>query len=125
MGTDQPIKAIISLALSSEQPITKFAFCIAALALMAMIEAAQWNGDFGKQGEGDLSATYYFGSNLDSIQGALQDISKAGEDLGVLETKMEALVDGSAQIYAAETALETAVDSAAYINAFATPAVPV
>ena len=97
----------------------KFAFCIAALALMAMIEAAQWNGDFGKQGEGDLSATYYFGSNLDSIQGALQDISKAGEDLGVLETKMEALVDGSAQIYAAETALETAVDSAAYTNAFA------
>merc|ERR1719511_616057 len=94
--------------------VMKFAFCIAALALMATIEAAP--GDYGTP---DSEASYYFEANLDSIQGALQDISKAGEDLGVMETKMEALVDGSAQIYAAETALVTAVDSAAYTNAFA------
>ena len=94
----------------------KFAFCIAALALMATIEAAPG----GMHGTPDSEASYYFEANLDSIQGALEDISKAGEDLGVMETKMEALVDGSAQIYAAETALETAVDSAVYTNAFAT-----
>merc|ERR1711963_68547 len=119
MGTDQLIEAITSLALSSELPIMKFVLCFAALACMATIEAAP----AGTYGTPDSTPSYYFEANLDSIQGALEDISKAGEDLGVMETKMEALVDGSAQIYAAETALETAVDSAVYTNAFATPAI--
>ena len=99
----------------------KFALCIAALAFMATIEAAP----AGTYGTPDFPASYYFEANLDSVQGALEDISKAGEDLGVMETKLEALVDGSAQIYAAETALETATDSTAYANAFAVPSTDV
>merc|ERR1712223_766487 len=124
MGTDQPIEAITPLALSSESPMMKFALCIAALALMATIEAAPASTG-GTYGTPDFPASFYFEANLDSIQGALQDISKAGEDLGVMETKLEALVDGSAKVYAAETALETAVDSAAYANAFAVPSTDV
>merc|ERR1712113_1085588 len=101
-------------------PVMKFALCIPALAFMATIEAAPASTG-GTYGTPDFPASFYFEANLDSTQGALQDISKAGEDLGVMETKLEALVDGSAQIYSAETALETAVDSAAYANAFAVP----
>merc|ERR1711890_22277 len=95
-----------------EKPNMKFAFCIAALALMATVEAAPAtaNGAYG----GPL----YFENNLDGIQGALMDISAAGTDLDLIKGKLEAIVDGSGSIYAAEAALETAVDSAAYTNAF-------
>ena len=96
----------------------KFVICIVALALMATIEAAPATetGSYGSETAGDGSK--YFANELDGIQGALKDISAAGTDLTTIETKLENLVDGSADIYAAEDALETAVDSAAYTNAF-------
>ena len=102
----------------------KFVICIAALALMATIEAAPAieSGLYGSETAGDGSK--YFANQLDGVQGALVDIEAAGTDLNTIETKLEALVDGSAKIYTAETALETAVDSAAYTNAFAAPATP-
>jgi len=96
----------------------KFAICIAALALMATIEAAPATetGEYGSDTAGDGSK--YFANELDGIQGALTDISAAGTDLTTIETKLENLVDNAADVYAAESALETAVDSAAYTNAF-------
>merc|ERR1712018_224183 len=99
-----------------EKPNMKFAVCIAALALMATIEAAP--APAGTYGDAAGSAeSLLFENNLDGIQGAL-DIEAAGVDLDLIKGKLEAIVDGSGSIYAAESALETAVDSAAYTNAF-------
>merc|ERR1712244_89230 len=100
---DHPIKAITLLALLviKKLPNMKFVICIAALALMATIEAAPATetGSYGSETAGDGSK--YFASELDGIQGALKDISAAGTDLTTIETKLENIVDGSADIYAA------------------------
>ena len=97
----------------------KFAICIAALALMATIEAAPAPvGTYGDGSDPPVLASVYFENNLDGIQGALTDIEAAGIDLATIKGKLEALADGAPKIYAAESALETAVDSAAYTNAF-------
>jgi len=90
----------------------RFAFCIVALGFCATIHASP-AGDYGTEGNGR-----YFENNLDGIQGALEDISKAGEDLVTIETKLEALVDGSALIYDAESVLENAVVKTDFINAW-------
>ena len=109
----------------------KFAICIAALAFMATIEADPTDGsdliktETGIYGDSAVAGSLYFTNQLDGIQGALVDIETAGTDLNTIETKLEALVDGSAKIYAAETALETATDSTAYANAFAIPSTDV
>ena len=95
----------------------KFAICIAALALMATIEAAPAE-ETGTYGETGVTGAKYFAATLDGIQGALEDISTAGTDLQTIETKLENLVDGAQDVYDAEAALETAVDSAAYTNAW-------
>ena len=93
----------------------KFAVCIAALALMATIEAAPASDNGLYDGD---NGSLYFGNQLDGIQGALIDIEAAGTDLATIKGKLEAIVDGSGDIYAAEAALELAVDSGAYTNAF-------
>jgi len=90
----------------------RFAFCIVALALGATMQAKP-EGEYGKEGDGR-----YFESNLDGLQGALEDISKAGEDLVTLKTKLERLVDDSSLIYKAESVLESSVDKDVYINAW-------
>jgi len=97
----------------------KFAVCIAALALMATIEAAPAPaGTYGDGSDPVTPASVYFENNLDGIQGALEDISAAGADLETIKGKLEALVDSASTVYAAESALETAVDSTVYANAF-------
>jgi len=90
----------------------RFAFCIVALSLCATIQTRP-EGDYGTEGKGR-----YFENNLDGLQGALEDISKAGEDLATLETKLEDLVDGSGLIYKAESVLENSVGKDVYINAW-------
>jgi len=90
----------------------RFAFCVVALALCAKIQARP-DGDYGTEGDGR-----YFENNLDGLQGALVDISKAGEDLKILETKLEGLVDGSGLIYKAESELENSVGKDVYNNAW-------
>jgi len=95
----------------------KFAVCIAALALMATIEAAP-AGTYGDGSDPVTPGSVYFENNLDGIQGALEDISAAGADLETIKGKLEALVDSASTVYAAESALETAVDSTVYANAF-------
>ena len=90
----------------------RFPFFVVVLALSATIQARP-EGDYGTESNGR-----YFDNNLDSLQGALEDISKAGKDLVVLETKLEGLVDGSALIYKIESILENAVGKDAYTNAW-------
>ena len=90
----------------------RFAYCIVALGLGATIQASP-EGVYGTEGNGR-----YFENNLDGIQGALVDISKAGEDLVTIETKLEALVDGSALIYKAESVLENSVVKTDFVNAW-------
>ena len=90
----------------------QFAICLVALALCTTIQATP-EGDYGKEGDGR-----YFENNLDGLQGALEDISKAGEDLATLKTKLEGLVDDSALIYKAESELENSVGKDVYINAW-------
>ena len=90
----------------------RFSFFVVALALSATIQARP-EGDYGTEGNGR-----YFENNLDGLQGALEDISIAGKNLVVLETKLEGLVDGSALIYKIESILENAVGKDAYINAW-------
>ena len=90
----------------------RFAYCIVTLGLGATIQASP-EGVYGTEGNGR-----YFENNLDGIQGALVDISKAGEDLVTIETKLEALVDGSALIYKAESVLENAVVKTDFVNAW-------
>ena len=90
----------------------RFAFFVVALALGATMQAKP-EGEYGKEGDGR-----YFESNLDGLQGALEDISKAGEDLVTLKTKLERLVDDSSLIYKAESVLESSVGKDVYINAW-------
>ena len=90
----------------------RFAFCVVALSLCATIQTRP-EGDYGTEGKGR-----YYENNLDGLQGALEDISKAGEDLATLETKLEGLVDGSGLIYKAESVLENSVGKDVYINAW-------
>ena len=92
--------------------VMRFAFCVVALSLCATIQSRP-EGDYGTEGKGR-----YFENNLDGLQGALEDISKAGEDLATLETKLEGLVDGSGLIYKAESVLENSVGKDVYINAW-------
>ena len=90
----------------------RFSFFVVVLAQSATIQARP-ESDYGTESNGR-----YFENNLDSLQGALEDIGKAGKDLAVLETKLEGLVDGSALIYKIESILENAVGKDAYVNAW-------
>ena len=65
----------------------KFAICIAALALMATIEAAPAE-ETGTYGETGVTGAKYFAATLDGIQGALEDISTAGTDLQTIESRI-------------------------------------
>ena len=92
----------------------RFVFCVVVLTLGAAVKARPGGeGEYGLEGNGR-----YFENNLDSLQGALEDISKAGEDLEIIETKLEAIVDGSALVYKAESVLENAVGKTVYTNAW-------
>merc|ERR1712224_72613 len=70
----------------------KFTICIAALALMATIEAAPATetGEYGSDTPNDGSK--YFAATLDGIQGALDDISAAGTDLTTIEPNLRILL---------------------------------
>ena len=59
---------------------------IAALASITAVNAIP-AGTYGNTS--DEPATIYFVNNLDGIQGALEDISKAGKDLNIIENKLE------------------------------------
>merc|ERR1712179_786186 len=60
----------------------------------------------------------FFIDDLDSIQGALEDIESAGKDLEVLEAQLQTLVENKALIFAAEEAIEDGVNAENIKNDF-------
>ena len=90
----------------------KFTLCIVALAIMVSVEAVP----------APVSITLptneedYFREHLESIQGALTDTMKAGQDLEVMETSLQAIVNASEYIWRAESATEYATSSSPYEN---------
>ena len=92
-----------------------FAILIAAFASIVAVKAIP-AGTYGDAS--DEPATIYFVNNLDGIQGALEDISKAGKDLNIIENKLEGLVTESAKIFKAESVLEEAVNKNEYLNSW-------
>jgi len=89
----------------------KFAPYFIALALFSCANAAP-------APEGQFTDSKFFEGTLDSVQGAILDMLIAGENLDIMEAKLEELVRQKQVIFDAETILEAAVDAAAYDNEF-------
>ena len=87
----------------------KLSVCLIALSLVAAVHSAP---------EGKYSTSRYFENKLDDVQGAITDILIGGENLKIMEGKLQALVDDSQKIYDAEIVAEDAVDKNAYDNAW-------
>ena len=79
--------------------------------LEAVAEAG--TGEYTRDGGSD-----FFIEDLDSIQGALEDIESAGKDLEVLEAQLQTLVENKALIFAAEEAIEDGVNAENIKNDF-------
>jgi len=92
-------------------------FVIALMALVAMASANP-----GKWGGSESGGNFFFENTLDNIQGALEDVAKAGEDLSAKEDQLDELVKDSMKIMNAETLLEAAVEKTAYSNSYAATA---
>jgi len=58
----------------------------------------------------------YFQAKLKSVQGAIKDTLRAGQDLQTMESKLQAIVAASSYFYRAESATEYATDRNAYAN---------
>ena len=91
----------------------KFTLCIVALAIMASVEAAPAPGVI-ELPTNDVDD--YFQASLKSVQGAIKDTIRAGQDLETMETKLQNIVDASAAIWRAESATEYATSSTPYTN---------
>ena len=87
----------------------KLSVCLIAFSLVAAVNSAP---------EGKYSTSRYFENKLDDVQGAITDILIGGENLKIMEGKLQALVDDSQKIYDAEIVAEDAVDKNAYDNAW-------
>ena len=85
----------------------KFALGLLALVFTASTEANP---------QGTFSDVKYFENGLDEIQGAILDTIAAGEDLKLVETRLQNIVDASSFFYRAESAIEYAVDASGYTN---------
>jgi len=91
----------------------KFAPYFIALALFSCANAAP-----APEGNGKYTDSRFFEGTLDSVQGAIIDMLMAGEDLDIMEAKLEELVKQRQVIFDAETLLEAAVDASVYDNEF-------
>ena len=74
------------------------------------------NNNAAPYGNGKYTASKFFEGTLDDIQGAIEDMLLAGEDLEVLEKKLEELVAQKGVIFKAEQILEAAVNATGYNN---------
>ena len=72
------------------------------------------NLDATPYGNGKYTDSKFFEGTLDDIQGAIEDMLLAGEDLEVLERKLEELVNQKHVIFDAEAILEAAVNATGY-----------
>ena len=92
----------------------KFSLCLIVLGLIATVHTE--SEVVAEQGE--FSDSKYFTNVLDNIQGALIDTVMGGEDLKVMISKLEALVDESSSFFLAESVAEYAVNKDAYSNSW-------
>jgi len=89
----------------------KFALCIVVLTIMVSVEAVPTPGIELPSSDPD-----YFKENLKSVQGAIKDTLRAGQDLEAMEKVLQNIVNLSSHFYRAESATEFATDSNAYKN---------
>lgn len=89
----------------------KFALCIVVLTIMVSVEAVPTPGIELPSSDPD-----YFNENLKSVQGAIKDTLRAGQDLEAMEKVLQNIVNLSSHFYRAESATEFATDSNAYKN---------
>jgi len=89
----------------------KFALCIVVLTIMVSVEAVPTPGIELPSSDPD-----YFKENLKSVQGAIKDTLRAGQDLEDMEKVLQNIVNLSSHFYRAESATEFATDSNAYKN---------
>merc|ERR1712126_788537 len=94
--------------------IMKFILCIVALAVMVSVEARP--DTFPIKFEGGDNTPDFFTAKLKSVQGAIYDTLRAGQDLQTMENSLRKIVDSSAHFYRAESATEYAVDPTIYKN---------
>jgi len=89
----------------------KFALCIVVLTIMVSVEAVPTPGIELPSSDPD-----YFKENLKSVQGAIKDTLRAGQDLEDMEKMLQNIVNLSSNFWRAESATEYATDSNAYEN---------
>ena len=58
----------------------------------------------------------FFEGNIDSVQGALEDIQAAGSVLNLMEGQLKTLVDESDKVFAAEREIESGIDTKHVLN---------
>ena len=88
-----------------------FALCIVVLTIMVSVEAVPTPGIELPSSDPD-----YFKENLKSVQGAIKDTLRAGQDLEAMEKVLQNIVNLSSHIWRAESATEYATASNAYTN---------
>ena len=89
----------------------KFALFIVVLTIMVSVEAVPTPGIELPSSDPD-----YFKENLKSVQGAIKDTLRAGQDLEAMEKVLQNIVNLSSHIWRAESATEYATASNAYTN---------
>ena len=94
----------------------KFALCIVVLTIMVSVEAVPTPGIELPSSDPD-----YFKENLKSVQGAIKDTLRAGQDLEAMEKMLQNIVNLSSHFYRTESATEYATDSNAYANGWKGP----
>jgi len=101
----------------------KFTLCIVALTFMVSVEAvpapASTPITLPAQPEPD-----FFDNKLKSVQEAILDTLKAGQDLQLMEGALQRIVNLSSYFYRTESATEYAVDKKAYANGWAVEDIP-
>jgi len=88
-----------------------FALCIVVLTIMVSVEAVPTPGIELPSSDPD-----YFKENLKSVQGAIKDTLRAGQDLEAMEKVLQNIVNLSSHFWRAESATEYATASNAYAN---------
>jgi len=89
----------------------KFALCVVVLTIMVSMEVVPTPGIELPSSDPD-----YFEEKLKSVQGAIKDTIRAGQDLETMEKKLQNIVNLSSHFYRTESATEYATDSNAYAN---------
>ena len=101
----------------------KFKLCLIILSFIATIHTSSaspidQNDDRDAEEEPKFSSSHYFSNVLNNIQGALEDIFIGGQNLKIMEEKLQNMVNESGAFFKAESVAEFAVDAKPYNNAW-------